>query len=74
MKTNKKVLAFCNEFTLFNHYSIGKVLYLNLVPDCINTVLFKCNNFVEKHQIIFFGCIDVIWLTVINGKSCPRKK
>ena len=55
MKTIKGVLDICNNFTYYNHYSIGRVIELIHVRDYIIDILSKCDH-IDEHLHKSFRC------------------
>ena len=43
MKSIKGVLNFCKDFTFDENYNIEKVIDLNLVRDCVISILNECD-------------------------------
>ena len=67
MKTIKEVLNFCNEFLFYDLYSIERVIEINLVRDCVISVLSNCDFITEDKTIRVQSVIDDISLMVIDG-------
>ena len=69
MKTIEKVLDFCNEVILYDHYNLGRVISLNHVRNCANSVLSVCDFISHDKFIKVIGIIVDISLMVIDGNA-----
>ena len=68
-------MDFCNEFTLYDQYSVERVLEKNHVRDCVISVLSNCVFIIENKIIRALAVIDDFSFTITFGKVeslCPE--
>ena len=65
MKTNRKILNFCNEFTFCDQYNIDRMIELKNFGKYINNLLSRSENQHDDSHFKVMGIVDNTSLKVI---------